>query len=303
MFTRKKWATRLPAIAVVAAALAICSGAAAQTSVAGSGRNFLWTVHAGTKVLYLAGSVHALGPDAYPLPVAFENAFAASGTLVEEIDLAEAELLTAAPMLLAKGMYADGRTFDGVVSKETAALVASRLKDTGLPLAMIRPMKPWMVMLMLSALEAQKAGLDASLGLDKYFFDKANATGKPVVGLETAESQIDRFDKMPETLQEQMLRSTLQELVAQRDSLKTLVSAWRRGDVASLEKMLLSSFDSYRGAYTSLIVERNRNWIPQIEACLAKPAPCFVVVGAAHLVGPDSLLTLLRQKGYRIEQR
>jgi uncharacterized protein YbaP (TraB family) len=40
---------------------------------------------------------------------------------------------------------------------------------------MFRPMKPWMVMLMLTALEEQKAGLEANLGLDKYFYDKATA--------------------------------------------------------------------------------------------------------------------------------
>ncbi len=128
---------------------------------------------------------------------------------MEEINLAEAEQLAAAPMLLAKGLYTDGRTFDGAVAKDTATLVATRFKDMGIPPEMIRTMKPWMVMLMITAFEAQKAGLDAALGLDKYFFDKARAAGKPVVALETAESQIDRFDKMPEPLQEQMLRSTL----------------------------------------------------------------------------------------------
>jgi uncharacterized protein YbaP (TraB family) len=301
MFTNTRWA-RLPAVVVVIA-LVLCTSSNAQTSGAGSAKSFLWKIHAGAKVLYLAGSVHALGPDAYPLSAAFDSAFSASGTLVEEINLAEAELLTAVPMLLSKGMYSDGRTFEGVVSKETAALVVTHLKSTGIPLEMIRPMKPWMVMLMLTAIEAQKAGLDVKLGLDKHFFDKATAAGKPIVGLETAESQIDMFDTMSEMVQEQMLRTTLTELQAQGDSLKAMVSAWRRGDADGLEKMLLSSFDSYRGAYTSLIVERNRNWMPQIEACLAKPSPCFVVVGAAHLVGPDGLLTLLRKKGYRIEQQ
>jgi uncharacterized protein YbaP (TraB family) len=100
-----------------------------------------------------------------------------------------------------------------------------------------------------------------------------------------------------------MLRSTLSELEVQRDSIAAMIGAWRNGDAATLEKMSLSSFDGYRGAYTSLIVERNNNWIPQIEACMTKPQPCFVVVGAAHLVGPDGLLTLLKKKGYKIEQQ
>jgi uncharacterized protein len=301
MSTTRNWAVRLPAIAVVIAT--VCSTAASAQTTADAGKSFLWKVHAGSKVLYLAGSVHALGADAYPLSAAYEDAFTAAGTLVEEINLAEAEQLAAAPMLLAKGLYTDGRTFDGAVAKDTATLVATRFKDMGIPPEMIRTMKPWMVMLMITAFEAQKAGLDTALGLDKYFFDKARAAGKPVMALETAESQIDRFDKMPEPLQEQMLRSTLTELEVQRNSIAAMIGAWRRGDAATLEKMALSSFDGYRGAYTSLIVERNNNWVPQIEACLAKPTPCLVVVGAAHLVGPDGLLTLLTKKGYRIEQQ
>ena len=300
MATNKKWAVRLPGIALVLA-LSFCTTSAAQT--AARGKSFLWKVQAGSKVLYLAGSVHALGADAYPLPAAYENAFTAAGTLVEEINLAEADQLSAAPMLLAKGLYTDGRTFENTVSKDTATLVASRLKGTGIPMEMVRTMKPWMVMLLITAFEAQKAGLDASLGLDKYFFDKARAAGKTLQALETAESQIDRFDKMPDSLQEQMLRSTLSELDTQDNSVAAMIAAWRRGDAAALEKMALSSFDGYRGAYASLIVERNNNWVPQIEACMAKPQPCFVVVGAAHLIGPDGLLTLLKKKGYKIEQQ
>ena len=291
--------TRLLIVALCTSAL-VCTTSSAQPT---SGKHFLWTVRSGANMLYLAGSVHARGKDVYPLPAAFEKAFDASSTLVEEINLGEVESLSAAPMLLAKGMYGDGRTFDSAVSKETAALVTEKFKQTGLPIEMFRPMKPWMVMLMLTALEAQKMGLDAALGLDKYFYDKANAAKKPVIGLETAEFQIDRFDKMSDKLQEQMLLSTLNEFDAQGSELKGMIAAWQRGDTAALEKTVLSSFKEYPEAYTSLIVDRNRAWIPQLEKCLSRPMPCFVVVGAAHMVGPDGLLNLLKVKGYKIEQQ
>ena len=293
---------RLAGIALCVAAFAAASVASAQ-STGPAGRSFLWKIHSGSKLVYLAGSVHALSADVYPLSPAFEQAFMASGTLVEEIDLGDAEIMAAAPAILAKGMFLDGRRFDSVVSKETAALVNARLKDSGLPVEMFQAMKPWMVMLTVAALDAQKAGLDPSLGLDKHFYDRAKAAGKAVVGLETAESQIDRLDSMSADLQEQLLRSSLSESETTRNSLKTIVSAWRRGDGASLEKTLLTDFTQYPAAYRSLIVERNNNWMPQIEACLAHPQPCLVVVGAAHLVGPDGLLTLLQRKGYKIEQQ
>src|SRR5438132_7023175 len=150
--------------AALAVALLLASGAIAQTR----GRSFLWKVQSGANVMYLAGSVHALTADAYPLNPAYQRAFDASGALVEEIDLAEADPLSGGLGLLAKGMYQDGRTFDRVVSKQTLALVQDKLKTTLLTLDTIQPMKPWMVMLMLEALGSQSAGLDPELGLDKH---------------------------------------------------------------------------------------------------------------------------------------
>jgi uncharacterized protein YbaP (TraB family) len=266
-------------------------------------KNFLWKVESGTRVLYLAGSIHALNADVFPLNPAFERAFAASSTLVEEIDLGEAATLAAGPMLLSKGLYQDGRTFEQAVSKDTAALLGERATQMGLPLEMLRRMKPWMITLTLTALQVGKAGLETSLGLDKYFFDKAAAGGKTLIGLETAEFQIDRFDRMSDLTQEQMLRNTLDEIDAQPSALKEMVAAWQAGDAAFFEKTVVGGFAQYPAAYASLIVERNRAWLPQLDACLARPTPCFVVVGAAHLVGPDGLLALLRRKGYRVEQQ
>ncbi|SRR5258706_6993323 len=285
--------------AAVTVASVLASGAAAQTR----GRSFLWKVQSGNNVMYLAGSVHALTADAYPLNPAYERAFSASSSLVEEIDLAEADPLTGAPGLLAKGMFQDGRTFDKAVSRQTLALVQEKLKDSPLGLELIQPMKPWMVMLMIEALGSQAAGLDPELGLDKHFYNMATTGGKQVIGLETAESQMDRFDKMPEAMQEQMLRSELAEMDTEKSSLRSLLTAWQTGDAAAIEKMLLGAFSNNPTAYASLITERNRNWMPQLETCLKRSAPCFVVVGAAHIVGPQGLLAMLQQRGYRVEQQ
>ena len=285
---------------------AVPAGTAAAQDAA-SGKSFLWKVQSAAGVLYLAGSVHALDQSVYPLSPAFQRAFEASGALVEEIDLADINSLAAAPMMLGKGMFQDGQTFDKVVSRETLALVTERLKDTPMGVDLIKPMKPWMVDMILTALEVQQAGLDVNLGLDKYFFDRATAAGKETIPLETAESQVDRMDRMPIAVQEQMLLGTLHgldtDLQPGRGALNTIVAAWKRGDAASMQKMLLSEFEGFPAAYQSLVVERNRTWMPQLDACLARRSPCFVVVGAAHLVGPEGLLALLQRKGYRVEQQ
>jgi uncharacterized protein YbaP (TraB family) len=221
---------------------------------------------------------------------------------VEEVDLSETDLTTAAPELIAKGLAREGRTLDRAVSSETFGRVAAYLKRVGLPVEMLLPFKPWMAVVMLSVLEAQRAGLDATLGLDKHFFDKAKTSGKPVIGLETAASQLGRLDGLPDAAQEQLLRSTLEELELSQGQLAEMVSAWKRGDRAAIEKMTMSGLAGHPEAYKALIVDRNLSWMPQIEACLARRA-CFVVVGAAHLVGPDGLIGMLEKKGYRVTQQ
>jgi hypothetical protein len=293
---RRIWARAVRVVVVSATAVAVPAASAAQST---QEKSFVWKVE-GTTVMYLAGSVHALGADAYPLHPAFDRAFEATTTLVEEIDLGDVPSLGTGTRLFSRGLYRDGRTLDQAVSKETFALLTGHLG--ALPVDMVRQMKPWMAALMLAALSAQQAGLNAKLGLDMHFFDRAKAASKAIIGLETAESQIDLFDRMPESTQEHLLRTTLADFETSSTRLRAMVAAWKRGDIAEIGRTLATEFAGYPDAYRALIVERNLNWMPQLDACLAGRS-CFVVVGAAHLAGPDGLLALLEKKGYRVEQQ
>ena len=51
---------------------------------------------------------------------------------------------------------------------------------------------------------------------------------------------------------------------------------------------------------TELIVARNRKWIPRLRQMLASDKTHFVTVGVGHLVGRDSLIEMLRAKGYKV---
>jgi uncharacterized protein YbaP (TraB family) len=54
--------------------------------------------------------------------------------------------------------------------------------------------------------------------------------------------------------------------------------------------------------YKSMVFDRNAAWMPQIEEYLSTGAVPFIVVGAAHLHGPDGLLIQLKNLGYTVEQ-
>jgi uncharacterized protein len=265
-------------------------------------RDFLWKVSGKTGALYLVGSVHLLTQDFYPLSAALDRAFKDSDLLVEEADFADLLSGSTQMQMLARSMLPSNTSLDSVISPATFALVVKRTRDLGLPIEPLKRFKPWSLALMLSSLEWQKAGFDPEIGLDRHFYDQARTEGKQVQGLETAEFQISRFDEIAMDQQERLLAGTLKDVDTELANLTTLVQAWKAGDAAAIEQIVLNDVTQDPLMYRRLLVERNRNWMPRLEVLLTRPKPAFVVVGAAHLVGPDGLIALLKARGYRVEQ-
>ena len=293
----------IPRRFVRARRLAILALLIASVGAQGAGRNFMWKATKGGSTMYLVGSVHLLAKDYYPLNPGLESAFKDSDRLVEEVDLAEMMATENQLNMLMQGMLPAGQSLETVVSKTTFDLVSKRLEGLGMPVEPLKRMKPWLLAITLLGMEWQKAGFEAELGLDKHFYDLAKAAGKPVEGLETISFQIAQFDGMTNQEQERLLTETLNELDTQQAEVTKLADAWKAGDVATVERIVLQDLKSDTRLYQRMLVDRNRNWLPKIEAIAAKGGRPFIVVGAAHLVGSDGLIAMLRGRGYAVEQQ
>jgi uncharacterized protein YbaP (TraB family) len=75
---------------------------------------------------------------------------------------------------------------------------------------------------------------------------------------------------------------------------KKMLTAWRRGDAETLARLEEQSSSTVPSLRERLIATRNRNWIPKIEGYLHDRHTYFVVAGAAHMGGPNGVLTILR---------
>src|SRR4051794_2759742 len=148
--------------------------------------SFLWKA-TGPRggAIFLAGSLHLLSNEYYPLAPAFDQAFTQSDLLVEELDMAEMLAPEAQMLMLQRGMMPAGQTLDKVLTPETMASVREKVTEMGLPLAPLQLFKPWALALTLQGLEWQKAGFDPELGLDRHFYDRATKGMVTVQGLET----------------------------------------------------------------------------------------------------------------------
>jgi uncharacterized protein YbaP (TraB family) len=288
---------RTVALALAATLAVTCVPAGA----ANTGKGFIWRVERDGRTGWLVGSIHVLTPDYYPLPEAMEKAFLRAATLMEEADVTQITSPDVVQLLTTKAIYTDGQTLKTQLSPETYMLAQERLARLGLTIETFERMRPWMMTLTLVAAEMKRAGFDPELGVDRHFFDKAGRLGKKLETLETLAEQLDLFASFSPPLQEAMLRDTLRSLDSEIGQMKVIADVWRAGDADGLERVVLGQMVKEPALYDALIVKRNRNWVPKIESCFAG-GHCFVVVGAAHLLGPDGLLTALKQKGYSVVQ-
>lgn len=274
--------------------LLVCSLVQAETSV--------WKVSDGENVLYLGGTVHVLAASDLPLPAAFQVAFGKTDTLVLETDIAAFTHIEGQQRLIQSMRYSGGHRLPDMVSVETYQKLESYAQAQGLPVGVFEFLKPSGVAITLLTLELHKADI-VQAGVDAIFYAQAKEAGRPMKGLETTEEHIGYVADMGEGLEDQFIRQTLADMGKTTESLREIVAAWRIGDLKLLEAAVISEMpEKYPKLYQELLVARNENWMPQIIAMLHSAEQEFILVGAAHLVGPDGLLMQLEAKGYTIRQ-
>lgn len=261
----------------------------------------LWKVQSPQNTIYLAGSIHVLQKDHYPLHHEFDDAFNASSRLIFEADLDGLSSPLAQMNMLRKGLYLNGETLPTVLSPESYVTAKAGLAGLGQQIEDFHRLKPWMVATAVMALELQKLGFESAYGVDRHFFEKAKAAGKDIQGLETVEFQLNLFDQLSPSIQEQFLLQTLEDLKNLGTQVSDMVEAWKQGNVQQLEA-LLAGMGEYPELNQALVINRNHDWLPHVERALQEKKPVFIVVGALHLLGKEGLVEALKEKGYLVQQ-
>lgn len=262
----------------------------------------LWKISTKTNTIYLLGSVHVLKEDAYPLDTSIEKAYENSQRLFFEVNLNEVNAQKLQQLTVDKGFYNDGRTIKADLSTETYELVKKHLSEDGMNVENFDRFKPWLLAMTIEVRELQRLGYDPRLGLDKYFYEKAEKDKKKIDSFETAAYQLNLLADMPAYMQEEMLLQTLKDIAEGEKELNMIFEAWKTGNAEVLDTDLLKSFRDYPEVYKRLVLDRNNNWMPKIESLIGQKENAMIIVGTAHLVGKDGILMTLKQKGYQVDQ-
>ena len=279
---------------VLGAGICVGSTASADTSV--------WEVEYNGNTTYLGGTVHLLRPSDYPLPEEYEQAYQASSEIYFETDLNSLNDLSVQAQLLQQLTYNDERSLKTVLNQEAYTALSDYAATTGLPLMMLEKFKPGMVVSTLQILEFQRIGFTPQ-GVDAYFNTRAIGDAKSLGQLESVQEQIGFLAAMGEGNESEFILLSLRDLEETGAVMDEMIQAWRIGDNAKLSEMFVADMlNEAPELYDSLLRQRNMNWLPQIELMLRDSDTEFVLIGAAHLVGSDGLLDLLRARGYQVRQ-
>jgi uncharacterized protein YbaP (TraB family) len=276
--------------------------------------NGIWKVKGQHCTIYLGGTVHLITPKQVPFPSAFYAAYQDASEVYLEVADGGASTISGARFLFqafkwmrkhkAELVYPRGRTLETELAPET---VTKLKQHYGKQYNQRRQMTP-LFLLFLAEAEGFSGQFERYGGVEDVFNAFAHRDRKPVRSLDDSSVNQLVFSMLDEMLLElstelkqkgvdvTLIESILEpnELIEETD--------WRSGDLKKIEEEIKEFTEASPGLYQRVGPERNQKWMKKLKVLLQGEKNIIVLVGCAHLGGPEGLLSLLRQAGYSPEQ-
>lgn len=290
----------------MASVLAACSTSEPiQLNTVKEGKPALWKL-TGTKpeqvgTAYMFGTIHLLPKDVQWRTPLLERAISESDNLTIEV-LGLEDTQAAAKIFSKLAISTEQPEVEQRIKPSLQDELDAMIDQANIPEFALNRMESWAAALSLASAQTTNLGLSSAEGVDKKLAAQFSEQKKPIKGLETIEQQLGYFDQLPENLQRAMLTTVIEEAANSKTAFEELFNAWITGDEAALAKLSDGGLLEDPKIKEKLLVERNRDWADQLDQIMMKPGKSFIAVGAAHLVGPDSVQSMLETRGYKIEK-
>ncbi|WP_161568379.1 TraB/GumN family protein [Anaerobacillus alkaliphilus] len=259
----------------------------------------------GENTVYLLGSIHIGLPNLYPLHEKVEAAYQNSEYLVVEINSNDIDPMEMMEVMFEIGVYQDGTTIQDHISPDLYEELLGTISELGLNEETVTIFKPWLLADMLESTLLENAGFSLELGIDQYFLSKAEIEKKEILSLETIHDQLNLYSMLLPESQEKALKATIEDQDNTIKQIEELMEMWKHGDIHGLSKLRTIEEDESGDVvdyFYALTDKRDKEMTAKIEDFLknGQSETFFVVVGALHLVGENSIIDLLKQQGYEV---
>ncbi len=241
---------------------------------------------------YVYGTIHMICKDDFLFSTTLREKFDASKNVYLEIDMDDPSLMMKTAML---SIMKDHSLKDIMNEKDYNELSAYVKDSLGMPMMIFNKLKPMTLM----SLMYTKILSCPSESYEQRFMEMAKERNKELRGLEKIEDQMGVFDKIPDSVEAQMILEMIRKMPEQRTEFAQMVEAYKKEDIQKLGEEMTDS-PEWKGFEDIMLYNRNRNWIPVMAAAMKEGTQLFAV-GAGHLPGKEGVINLLRKAGYTVE--
>lgn len=261
----------------------------------------MWVIKDADSTIYLIGTMHLLKHDTE------WNAEKVKKTVHEAtelwLEIADFDNQAAVAPLIAQVGTDAQHPLSTKLNEAQRARLEKMTTTYGLPAATLEPLRPWLAAVLLGEMPILKAGYDPKSGVERILAAQATAEGDKILGFETAAQQMHFLADLSEAEQVAFLDDTLDDLEKGLGQLDQLAKAWIDGDTETIAHVAIDEMKAKAPTvYDKLLVRRNIAWAKKIEEMLKGSGVQQIAVGAAHLVGPDSVQAQLAKRGIKVER-
>ncbi len=272
--------------------------------------------------IYMLGTMHLATDYTFPLPDEVYDVYNESDGVAVEYDIKSLQSNLGEAMKLTKPlMYTDGTTIKDHISEEAYNIGKEKIKNYGMWSETLNYLKPsyWLdIMQSMSVTSIQGISED---GIDMTFINKAYEDNKPVISIETLETQGELLGMYSDAMVEFILLNDSESLDCTEETVKQmaeLYNAWASGD---LDKTLeLAGYDETTvdlsdtkdipdellkeaSEYDKILLDdRNKVMVDRAEEFMRNGDNYFYMVGTLHYLGENGIISLLENDGYTVER-
>lgn len=279
---------------------ALAPSAFAQSKIPTTATPAVWTLKDRGGDLTFLGSIHLLPQGLSWRTAQIDAAFQHAQIVVFEAPV-DAGAGPSAEIMNRLGQLKGGQSLSKIVPPALWRRLEDAAWSVSFPARNLEPFEPWLAAVTLEVMLYINKGFSPWLGVDLLLEEEARQAGKKTEFLESVEEQLSYLAGMPRSVGIKMLEQAVIGIETKPDLVFELVGAWAKGDPEALWAVADDSMNGMPEIEDALLIRRNKNWIPKLEKMIRSGRPHLVVVGAAHLAGPDSVIKMLRTKGYKIE--
>ena len=286
--------------------LAVILGAAAclASGAAAAAEPLLWRVSGGRAPVFIVGSTPAAPADGRWRTPALQHAAAAAQEIWFVTPFGLPGPMTALRMLATiqtQGRLPDGERLSAMLSPDGRARLARLAVLDNIPLERLDRMTPWNAQITLALAARRRDGSIKGFPVERYVVDSA-PKGAPRRGFDNLEPDLKLLIATPRKEQIYDLEEAMRRYEDPAQNAR-YGEAWAAGDqdwiLREREERLRQNAPV---TYATMQAGPRERWADQIIALSRGARPAIVVVDAANLVGPESLIARLKRRGAQVEE-